>query len=166
MATSTRTVTSVNASASRDWLKVASIILVVIGLFISAYLVWAEVTNGQTICPQTGAFNCDLVQKSVYSRLAGIPVAILGLVGYLAILGTLLLETRIPFLTERGRLLVLLMTLVGVLFSGYLTAIEAFVLHAWCVWCVGSAVAMLLLFVVSFMRLWRSFNTDLDEAEE
>ncbi len=166
MATTTRTVTSVNEGASRDWLKVASVILAVIGLLISAYLVWAEVTNAQTICPQTGGFNCDLVQKSVYSRVGPIPVAILGLVGYAAILLALLLETRVPFLAERGKLLVLIMTLAGVLFSGYLTAIEAFVLYAWCVWCVGSAVTMLLLFVVSFMRQWRSFGADLDEEEE
>jgi len=166
MATTTGTVTSARAQASRDWLKAVSIVLSVIGLLISIYLAWAEVTNAQTICPQTGAFNCDLVQKSVYSRIGPIPVAVLGVGGYLAILLALLLETRISLLAERGKLLMFGMTLLGVLFSGYLTAVEAFVLYAWCVWCDASAITMTALFAISFIQLWKSFGAEADEDEE
>src|SRR5439155_14064811 len=137
-----------------------------IGLLIAGYLVLSEATNTQTICPATGAFNCDLVQKSIYSRVGPIPVAVLGLLGYLAILAVLLLESRSGLFAERGKRLVFGMALIGLLFSGYLTAMEAFVLHAWCVWCLGSAITMLLLFIVSFVRLWRAISAEPVEEEE
>jgi uncharacterized membrane protein len=154
------------APVSRDWLKLASVALAIVGVLIAGYLVISEVTNTQTICPAVGAFNCDLVQHSIYSRVGPIPVAVLGLAGYLTILGVLFLESRVTLFAARGTVLVLVMTLIGLLFSGYLTAMEAFVLHAWCVWCLGSAITMLLLFVVSFARLWRSISTVPEEDEE
>jgi uncharacterized membrane protein len=153
----------------RDTLKLLSLVLTLIGLAISGYIVIAELTNTQTACPQTSTFNCDLVQHSLYSKVGPIPVAYLGLGGYIFILLVLLLEGSVPFLAERGKLIVFAVTLFGVLFSGYLTAIEAFVLHAWCLWCVGSAITMTLLFVVSLVRLWRGpadedFEDDETEA--
>jgi uncharacterized membrane protein len=166
MATTTSSASMAAEGASRDWLKLVSIALSVIGVLIAGYLVVSEATNTVTICPETGAFNCDLVQKSVYSRVGPIPVAVIGLAGYLAILGVLLLESRVELFGERGKLLVFGMTLIGLLFSGYLTAMEAFVLHAWCVWCVGSAITMALLFIVAFVRLWRSISAEPVDAEE
>ncbi len=157
--------TLATAPAARDVLRWISAALALIGLIISGYLVWSEATNVATICPQTGGFNCDLVQNSIYSRVGPIPVAVLGLLGYLAILVCLLVETRLSLLVERGRLIIFAMTLVGFLFSLYLTAMEAFVLHAWCVWCVGSAITMTLLFVVSFVRVWRTIGLDTEEEE-
>ncbi len=151
--------------ATRDWLRWISVALALVGVLISGYLVWSEVTNVATICPQTGGFNCDLVQNSIYSKVGPIPVAVLGLAGYLAILVCLLLETRVPLPVERGRLIIFGLTLIGFLFSLYLTAMEAFVLHAWCVWCVGSAITMTLLFVLSFVRLWREISQVEAEGE-
>jgi uncharacterized membrane protein len=165
MATTTGSASLAADQAHRDWLKLASIVLALIGALIAGYLVISEVTNTQTICPATGAFNCDLVQKSIYSRIGPIPVAVLGLVGYVAILSVLLLESRVTLFAERGKLLVFGMTLIGLLFSGYLTAMEAFVLQAWCVWCVASAIAMTLLFIVSFARLWRAIGSEPIEDE-
>ncbi len=165
MSTTTGSATFARESAARDWLKVASISLAVIGLLIAGYLVISEATNTQTICPATGAFNCDLVQKSIYSHIGPIPVAVIGLLGYLAILAVLLLESRVELFMERGKMLVFGMALVGLLFTGYLTAMEAFVLHAWCIWCLGSAVAITLLFIVSFVRLWRSIGAEPVEDE-
>jgi uncharacterized membrane protein len=160
MATTADSTSTALASAPtpHDWLRRISAALALIGVLISGYLVWSEVTNVATICPQTGGFNCDLVQNSIYSRVGPIPVAVLGLAGYLAILLGLMLETRVLLLVERGRLIMFGLTLIGFLFSLYLTAMEAFVLHAWCVWCVGSAITMTLLFIVSFVRLWREIS--------
>jgi uncharacterized membrane protein len=166
MSTTTSSASLAAERTPRDWLKVASMVLALIGLLIAGYLVISEVTNTQTICPATGAFNCDLVQKSIYSRVGPIPVAVLGLLGYLAILGVLTLETRVELFAERGKLLVFGMALIGLLFTGYLTAMEAFVLHAWCIWCIGSAITMTLLFIVSFARLWRSISAEPIEDEE
>jgi uncharacterized membrane protein len=147
----------------RDVLWAVSVALAVVGTLVSAYLSYAKATNIETVCIQ-GVGNCAVVQSSVYSYLLGIPVAYIGLAGYISILGVLLLEKRIPFFAARGRLLVMLMTLGGFLFSAYLTAIEAFVLYEWCQWCVISALVMTILFGVSFARLWQSMNQADDEA--
>jgi len=150
---------------NRDWLKLASIVLAAIGIFIAGYIVYTEIINVDPVCPVNATFDCGVVQHSMYSHLGPIPVAYLGLFGYLLILLVLLLETRIPILALRGRLVVFGLTLFGVLFSGYLTAAEAFALHKWCLWCMGSAVTMLVLFIVSFARVWRDINTLPDDVE-
>jgi uncharacterized membrane protein len=151
--------------APRDWLRWVSIALAAIGTFIAGYIVYTDILQVEVACPATGAFNCSLVQHSIYSKLGPIPVAYLGLGGYLLILAVLLLETRVPFLADRGKAIVFGLTLFGVLFSGYLTAVEAFILHYWCIWCLGSAITMALLFIVSFMRLWREMTAFVEEDE-
>jgi uncharacterized membrane protein len=156
--------TIVNLGEGRDWLRIISILLAVLGIGVAGYLAYSKLFRVETVCTLEGS-NCSLVQNSIYSYVGPIPVAYLGLAGYLAILAALLLETRIPFLVERGKLVVFGITLFGILFSGYLTAVEAFVLEAWCQWCVISAIIMTLLFVVSVTRLWRSFNSTPDEEE-
>lgn len=167
MATNTaaRTAASASEQGRRDWLALASILLAALGVLIAGYLSWAELTSTPTSCTLTGA-GCDIVQQSAYSKIGPLPVAFLGLGGYVAILGVLLLEARIPFLAQRGRVLVFAMTLFGFLFTGYLTAIEAFVLHAWCQWCIFSAIIMTLLFGISFLRLWRGMNTGTEVEDE
>ena len=150
---------------SRDWPRRASVVLACIGIFIAGYIVYTEIINVDPACPVNATFDCGVVQHSIYSRVGPIPVAYLGLAGYLMILLGLLCETRIPFLTLRGRLIVFGLTLFGVLFSGYLTAAEAFALHRWCLWCVGSAVTMLLLFVASFTRVWRDISSVPDKVD-
>src|SRR5581483_1265769 len=59
--------------ATRDWLRWMSVALALVGVLISGYLDWSEVTNVATICPQTGGFNCDLVHNSIYSKVGPIP---------------------------------------------------------------------------------------------
>jgi uncharacterized membrane protein len=170
MATTTNTTNAVSLVNERkpiDWLRWLSVILAIIGLGISAYITITSLMNVETICLETGGFNCSLVQGSIYSRVGPIPVQYLGVAGYLGILLVLLLENRIPFLQARGRMVVFGLTLGGFLFSLYLTAIEAFVLNAWCVWCVISAIAMTLLFAISFARMWQQISAvpDEDDAE-
>jgi uncharacterized membrane protein len=150
----------------RDWLKTFSFVLAVIGIVIAGYLTWTEVIHVSPICVQGNSWDCAGVNTSVYSRIGPIPVAVLGLVGYLAILATLLFESVVPFFASRGKVLIFCMTLFGLLFSGYLTAIEAFVLRLWCIWCVGSAITMTALFIVSFARLWRAISAVPEEEGE
>ncbi|MEP7285898.1 MAG: vitamin K epoxide reductase family protein [Chloroflexota bacterium] len=166
MTTTTNSMALEMSKPRRDGLRIASIVLSVIGIVISGYIVFAELTNTQTACPQTATFNCDLVQHSIYSTVGPIPVAYLGLAGYLVIIAVLLLETRLGFLTTYGKMIVFAATLFGVLFSGYLTSIEAFVLKSWCLWCVGSAITMTLLFLVSFARIWRSTQLAVEDDDE
>jgi uncharacterized membrane protein len=155
-------------SGARDWIKIISLALAVIGLLIAGYLSYAELTHTEIACniqSASGENSCASVNNSIYAKIGPLPIAILGLAGYLAILGALLLETRLPVLVCRGKLLVFGMTLFGFLFSLYLTAIEAFVLQEWCQWCIISAITMTLLFGLSFARLWRTINAVPEDEE-
>ncbi len=166
MATTSDAVTLTAERPSRDWLKLISIVLAVIGIGIAGYLTYADVLNAPVVCAKGGLWNCDAVQTSTWSRIGPIPVAVLGLAGYIAILLVLALESSVSLFAARGKLLVFAMTLFGLVMSGYLTVIEAFVLHAWCIWCVGSAITMVLLFIVSFARLWKAISAVPDEDAE
>ncbi len=138
-----------------DWLRVVSIIVAVAGILVAGYLSWAEITGNETQCLNTGNINCEAVQSSAYSEVLGIPIAVLGLIGYVAILGVLLLEDQIPFLAAYGRTLIVGLALFGVIFSAYLTLVEATVLEAWCQWCVISAILITILLVLGAIRLNR-----------
>lgn len=147
-------------------MRTFSILLAVAGLLISLYLTWTKLANVEVVCIQ-GISNCDAVQSSIYAYFppgnGGIPVAVLGLAGYVVILLALVFENRVAILARSGRMLIFAMTLVGFLFSAYLTAVEAFVLHEWCQWCVFSAIIMTLLFALAFARMWRAISTPLDD---
>jgi uncharacterized membrane protein len=156
-----------NAGADRR-LRTLSIVLAIAGLLISLYLSYTKLANIEVVCIQ-GVSNCDAVQGSIYAYFppanGGIPVAVLGLAGYVAILLALLFEDRVAILARSGRILVFAMTLVGFLFSAYLTAVEAFVLREWCQWCVLSAILMTLLFGMAFVRMWRTISAPLDDDD-
>ena len=90
------------------------------------------------------------MQKSAYADLAGVPVALLGLLGYVAILGSLAGDG------ERARTATAVLAFSGFGLSAWLTWIEVGELHAICIWCVGSAICMALLAALSTARLLRS----------
>jgi uncharacterized membrane protein len=94
------------------------------------------------------------VQTSEWADLAGVPVALLGLIGYAAILATLFVER------EEALIAGALIAFVGFGFSAYLTYRELFTIDAICVWCVASAVIMTLLAVVMTVRLLRAPTDD------
>jgi uncharacterized membrane protein len=131
-------------------LRRAMLALTVIGLGVASYLTYVHYAGfGALVCVggHHGGSSCETVQSSVWSKLAGVPVALIGLVGYVGILGSQLLPDR-----EESRLATLGMTLIGVGFSGYLTYRELFSIHAICEWCVSSAVIMTLLFIGAAIR--------------
>jgi uncharacterized membrane protein len=128
-------------------LRRAGIALAVLGLAIAAYLVYVHYAGVKPIC--NVAHGCEQVQTSKYSKLAGVPVAVLGLIGYLGILAALLVRG------ETARLVAAAIALVGFGFSAWLTYLELARIHAICQWCVASAVLMTLLAVVTTARLVR-----------
>jgi uncharacterized membrane protein len=138
-----------------DWLRVVSIVLCIAGIFVAGYMSWAEATGNETVCTNTGSIDCSAVQTSAYAKTAGIPVANMGLLGYMAILLILVLEDQVEFLAAYGRTLVVSVALGGVIFQTYLTYIEAFVLEKWCEWCVTSYIMISLLFVIGAYRVYR-----------
>jgi uncharacterized membrane protein len=120
-----------------------------IGLGIATYLTVVHY-GGLTVLCTTKNNSCAQVQASAYSHIAGIPVALLGLIGYLAILVTLLVPE-----SEPSRLATLAITLFGFGFSMYLTGREVFTLQEICEWCVGSATLMTILLGLSLYRYLR-----------
>jgi uncharacterized membrane protein len=131
------------------WLRRAMIALSVVGIGVASYLVYVHYSGNQPIC--TGGGSCLKVQTSEWSKLAGVPVALIGLIGYIAIFISLIVPDR-----EETRLATLGFTLIGVLFSGYLTYRELFSIHAICEWCVSSAVIMTVLFICAVVRYLRT----------
>jgi uncharacterized membrane protein len=119
--------------------------LAVLGLGIAAYLTYVHYSGAQVAC--TAGQSCVKVQTSQWSELAGVPVALIGLVGYLSILASLLAPDR-----EESRLVTLGLTMIGFGFSAYLTYRELFSIHAICEWCVSSAVIMTGLLVAAATR--------------
>lgn len=132
-------------------LRWAGILLAVLGAADSTYLLIYKYSSNDKMC--LGSGGCSTVNYSPYSEIYGIPVALLGIVAYAAILAVLLLEPRWKLADEYGRLAVFGMTLVGVLFSAYLTYIEAYVIHAYCPFCVVSAIVITILFIFAIIRL-------------
>jgi uncharacterized membrane protein len=132
-------------------LRRVMIVIAVIGIGVTAYLTIAHYDRSAVLCASTsGANSCEAVQTSVYSHILGIPVALIGLIGYVAIAAGLLAPDR-----DAIRLATLGMALFGVAFSGYLTYREAFTLHEYCEWCLSSAGLITILFVLSVIRYVR-----------
>jgi uncharacterized membrane protein len=109
-----------------------------VGLLVSLYLwLWKIGALGALACGDGG---CETVQLSPYAYLLGVPVALLGVIGYLAILVVALAGLQPRLAAARWPTDVLLaLSAGGVAFSAYLTYLEAAVIHAWCRWCIGSA---------------------------
>jgi uncharacterized membrane protein len=128
-------------------LRLAAIVLALAGLGVASYLTYIHYKGIDPACG-LGA-NCIKVQTSEWSKLAGAPVALLGLIGYVLILVSLFIPG------EAGLMLGALISLTGFGFSAYLTYRELFSIHAICEWCVTSAVLMTLLAIVTTVRLLR-----------
>jgi uncharacterized membrane protein len=129
-------------------LRIATAVLALAGTAVAGYLTWVHYAALQPFCVG-GGDACERVQNSEYAELGGVPVAVLGLVAYLAVLASLALPEAV------GRATAAFLTLTGMVFSGYLTYLEIVELHAICQWCVASAVIMSALAGVSVARLLR-----------
>ena len=138
-------------------LRRVMLVLAVVGVGVATYLTYIHYAGIKPAC--TAGQSCAKVQTSVWSKVDGVPVALLGLIGYVLILGTLLAPDR-----EESRLATLGLTLVGVGFSGYLTYRELFSIHAICEWCVSSAVILTLLLIGAGTRYALGPSATLDPA--
>ena len=128
-----------------DRLRTAAIALSLSGLAIAGYLTYVHYAGVSPVCEI--AHGCEKVQTSQWSKVAGVPVALLGLLGYAAILGATLARGETALLAAAAA------ARVGAGFSAYLTYREVFTIHAICVWCVASAVLMVALAVVTTVRM-------------
>ncbi len=134
--------------------------LCVIGIAVASYLSFIETTQTVAVCGPVG--DCNAVQNSPYARLFGIlPVGILGLAGYVALLAAWLWsKLRDDALADYAPFAVFAMALFGVVLSIYLTSLELFVIDAVCIWCLASATIMALLVFVTTGPGLRRWSTD------
>lgn len=129
-------------------LRITMIALTAIGLAVASYLTYVHYSGHPPVCTAGGS--CLKVQTSVYSKLAGVPVALMGLIGYIAIMASLLAPEN-----ETTRLATLAFTVAGFGFSAYLTYRELFSIHAICEWCASSAGIMTILMLLAIWRFLR-----------
>ena len=141
------------ARPTRDWLRWVSVVLSVLGALDAGYLTYIKLAHVEAICRGVG--DCEAVNSSVFAQIGGIPVALLGLGAYLAILALLALEPRLAVLSDYAPLAIFGLALTGTLYSAYLTYVELFVIHAICPYCVTSAVLITALLILAVIRLAR-----------
>ncbi len=135
------------------WLFRISVALTIIGLAVSIYMTIYKLTDNQSMCIGNGG--CSKVNSSVYAEVYGIPVAVLGIVGYASLMAMLFIENRNSFLQTNGTMIVFGMALIGFLFTLYLIYVEVALIHALCPFCLTSQIAMTIFFILSVIRLVR-----------
>lgn len=122
-----------------------------IGTSVSVYALFHNVGFASgAFCSLNETFDCDIVNKGPYSQIAGIPVALIGVIGYLFIFISALVQLYKPKDKSIAQFL-LLASIGGLLFSFYLTGIEFAILKTWCLLCITSQVSILIIFSFS---LW------------
>ena len=134
-----------------------------VGVLISAYMAAYKFGLLGTIVCGTGG--CETVQNSPWAVFHGVPVPVIGLVGYGLLLVTALLGVQPRFTDDRRiAILLLIAAIVGAAFSAYLTYLEASVIHAWCRWCIVSAVlaGLILLFALPELGRLRETEAEVD----
>ena len=130
-----------------------AIALSILGLLVSIYMTIYKLTDNEKMC--VGSGGCSVVNSSRYSEVSGIPVAVLGVGGYAAILAVLLLERRNKFFEQNGSILFFGLSITGFLFTVWLIYVEIALIKALCPFCLTSQVAMTIIFIISVIRLIR-----------
>lgn len=122
------------------------------GIGVATYIAIAEAGGGSPAC-LAGGGGCETVAESPYSDLAGVNVAVIGILGYVLLLATSLLRG------DLARMGGFALALTGFGFSLYLTYLELFVIEAICQWCLISAILMTILFGLNAVRMLRYTGT-------
>lgn len=129
-------------------------VIALAGLLIAAYMYLFKVGILATLA--CGSGGCDAVQNSPYAVFLGMPVPLLGLVGYGLILGLAVAGVQPRFIDDRRIAWGLLLACgSAAIFTLYLNYLEAFVIRAWCRWCIGSAVLVTALFLLALAEIPR-----------
>ena len=129
-------------------------VLALVGFFVAVYmLAYSLGFLGEVVC---GVGDCATVQSSPWAYVGPVPVAGIGAVGYALLVGVAIYgmqpgRRRAPVVS----VLLLAGSAVGLAFSAWLTYLEAYVIHAWCQWCVISAILITLIFLASLPEVLR-----------
>ena len=133
-------------------LRAVAVFAATVGIAVAAYIAIADSGDGVPACIG-GSEGCRTVAESSHSHLLGVNIAILGVLGYLLLLGAALMRG------DGARTAGFLLALVGLGYSVFLTYLELFVIDAVCQWCVLSALLMTAIFAVNAMRMVRYVGT-------
>jgi uncharacterized membrane protein len=134
---------------SDRWLRLAVAVVATAGLAVAGYLTYVHYQPEALVCTSSGG--CETVQRSDYATLAGVPVALLGLLAYAAVLVLVAVDT------PTARLLTAAVALSALGFGLYLIVLQAFVIDAWCVWCLVNDVLIVpLLATLAVVRIRRA----------
>jgi uncharacterized membrane protein len=129
-------------------LRAGVVLVALAGIGVAGYLTYVHYRPAALLCTAGGG--CETVQESDYAELLGIPVALLGLLGYVAVLALVAWDSAL------ARTLAAAIALTAVGFVVYLIVLQAFVIDAWCVWClVNDLVVVPLLAVLTVWRVRR-----------
>jgi uncharacterized membrane protein len=142
-------------SLSNNRLTAISLALALGGIAVSAYLTLVHYRDDLLVCAVGG---CHTVQKSPYAELYGVPVAILGLGMFAAMVALDLLRRIRSEWAASITLITFALALTGTVFTIYLTYLELFVINAVCQWCVLTAVLTWILLLVEGTLAWRSLQ--------
>lgn len=125
------------------------VIVALLGVVAASLALHEHYNTGVSPCRIDDKWDCGIVNHSPYAVLGGVPVALIGICGYLLLGGLAVLKAwKLLFPAA----------FVGLLFSGYLTYIEARVLQVWCIYCVTSLGLIFLLTVLAFVALLLSLT--------
>ena len=127
-------------------LRVATGAVALAGAALAGYLTWVHYDESALVCVAGGG--CKTVQQSAYAEIAGVPVALLGLLAYTAVVGLVLWDA------PTARLGAAVIAFVGLAFGLYLLVVQLFVIDAVCTWCVVNDVVVApLLTILTALRL-------------
>lgn len=151
---------STKESSPRFTIRIASFIILALAIGVSGYLSYLKIANAQAVCLSTGKFDCGTVLSSAYSEINGIPIAWLGLGTNLVIVTLLLLQNRVGFLREFGTMIIFGVILFAFIYSVYLVYLQAFVILAYCPWCLSHEALITILFLMWSVKLWRELAAE------
>jgi uncharacterized membrane protein len=143
--------------------SIAGFVLAVAGIAICTYLVSEHYADRTLACGPVG--DCQYVQDSKYSTLAGLPIALLGL-GLYVLIALAMASTLVRGWSDNAAVVAFSLTLAGVLYSAYLTYLELFVLDAVCIWCLASAANLVLLFGLALLALQTVTSSDPGRSDD
>lgn len=144
-------------------LGIISLVLSIAGIAVAGYLTYVHYNVGALVC---GVGDCEIVQSSKYSQMFGIPIAIFGLLMYLAILALIIVRYTMEEWSDLASTGILVLLIAGTIYAAYLTYLELEVIRAICQWCVISAILTVLLLITEVTRLIRTWNAPIDVSFE
>lgn len=136
-------------------------VLSVLGMLVSSVSLFHHYGSSKSsFCDFGNTFNCDMVNRSIYSTVFGIPVALIGILGYALLLGLATVYRK----KKDAAMMLLAASVAGLGFAIYLTYIEGFVLGVWCILCLSSFACIVGITALSStlvaQAMWHRQNTD------